>query len=91
MEEQGQCFDVGLSVGAVAQILGRGWCSAVDWDEPKSIGGSVAIKDWFVFECDVDVLLLEEVHLWVEVKIAVQFESHAWPMDNKGACNLGTQ
>ena len=58
MEEQGQCFGVGLGVGAVAQILGRGWCNAVDWDKPKSIGGSVASEDRFVFECDVDVLVL---------------------------------
>ena len=63
MEEQGQCFGVGLGVGTVAQILGRGWRSAVDWDKPKSIGSAVAIEDWFVFECDVNVLVPEEVHL----------------------------
>ena len=52
-----------MGVGAVAQILVWGWCSAVDWDKPKSICCSVASEDWFVFECDVDVLVWEEVDL----------------------------
>ena len=59
MEDQGQCFGVGLGIGAVAQMLGRGWRSVIEWDEPKSIGSSVASEDWFVFECDVDILVLE--------------------------------
>ena len=63
MEKQGQCLGVGLGIGAVAEMLGRGWRSAVEWDEPKSIGGLVASEDWFVFECDVDILVSEEVHL----------------------------
>ena len=42
MEEQCQCFGVGLGVGAVAEMLGRAWCGAVDWDKPKSVGGAVA-------------------------------------------------
>ena len=33
------------------------------WDEPKSICCSVASENWFVFECYVDVLVPEEVHL----------------------------
>ena len=64
VEEQGQRFCVGLGIGAVAEMLGQSWRSAVDWDEPKSIGGSVASEDWFVFECDVDILVSEEVHLF---------------------------
>ena len=44
-------------------MLGRGWHSAVEWDKPKSIGSLVASEDSFVVECDVDILVPEEVHL----------------------------
>ena len=44
-------------------MLGGTWCGAVDWDKPKSVGSAVATEDWFVFECDVDILVSEEVHL----------------------------
>ena len=63
MEEHGQFFGVALGIGAVAQMFGRGWRSAVEWDKPKSIGSSVASEDWVVFECDVDILVPGEVHL----------------------------
>ena len=59
VEEQGQCFGVGLGIGAVAEMLCRCWRSAVKWDKPKSIGILVASEDWFIFECDVDILVLE--------------------------------
>ena len=59
MEEQCQRSGVGLGIGAVAEMSGRSWCSAFDWDKPKSIGSSVASENWFVFECYVDILVSE--------------------------------
>ena len=63
MEEQCQRFGVGLGMGAVAEMSSWSWCSVFDWDKPKSVGSAVASEDWFVFERDVDILVLEEVHL----------------------------
>ena len=57
MQEQCQCFGVGLGVCAVAEMLGRVWCRAVDRDKPKSITCAVAAQNRFVFECDADILV----------------------------------
>ena len=62
MQEQCQCFGVGLGVCAVAEMLSRAWCGAVDWDKPKTVSSAVTAENRFLFECDADILVAKQVH-----------------------------
>ena len=84
MEEQCQRFGVGLGIGAVAEM--SGWTCVVSltgtsqsplaarWPLKIGLFLSVMLTSWFRSRC-----------ICVDVKMAVQLESQAWPIDSKGA------